>query len=97
MNTLIVHKGTGTIIDADDAYIAHGDFTDMDDEQVIDKVTSEGNYPVTKCWAVMHGNPFEGFSFEGPFWDYEDAAVWGDMYPTWEWYVVSINRSNTAE
>jgi len=94
MNTLIVHKGTGTIIDADESYVLHGDFTDMDDEQIIDMVTSEGNYPATHCYAVMYGSPIDGFVFEGPFWDYDSAIAWGETDTLGDWYVIRLRRGS---
>ena len=89
--TLIVHPGTGTIIDADECFIFNTDDTGMamEDDQIIEEAEANGD-TLNGLHVVLVGNVFDGVTVVGPFLSVEDATLWADTNTDQEWWVSSI-------
>lgn len=96
ITTFIVHPGTGTIIDADEAVVINMDVTGRyDDDDIITEATDCGN-TLYSMYVVMVGNIFDGFQTVGPFLNIEEAIAWGedgwrtDSACSLDWYTCQI-------
>ncbi len=89
--TLIVHPGTGTIIDADECLILNTDDTGMamEDDQIIEEAEANGD-TLNGLHVVLVGNVFDGVTVVGPFLSVEDGCLWADTNTDQEWWVSSI-------
>lgn len=78
--TLVVHPGTGTIIDAEECFILQSDdFGGMDDGEIVEAALTEGHFPLHRnLYAVIYGNIIDGYGHYGPFWDFNDAQEWAE-------------------
>jgi len=75
--TLIVHPGTGTIIDADEVVLINTDNTAIWPEEhvLIETAEAEGG-SLSDLFIVLVGNVADGIDFVGPFLNITDAAEW---------------------
>lgn len=90
IKTLIVHPGTGTIIDADEAVVINMDVTNgYDDDDIITEAVDCAN-TLYHMYVVMVGNIFDGFQTVGPFLNIEEATAWGAEFGDVDWYTCSI-------
>jgi hypothetical protein len=94
MTKLIVHPGTGTIIDANDGTLIV-DVVDAsvwdDDEDAVLYAERHGSPVIPEeQWAVAVGEMFDGINFFGPFASFEDAALWADCNVSANWWVVRL-------
>jgi hypothetical protein len=95
--TLIVHPGTGTIIDADECLILNTDDTGiaMEDDQIIEEAEANGD-TLKGLHVVLVGNVFDGVTVVGPFLNVEDGCLWADNNTDQEWWVSSITPAEPA-
>ena len=79
--TLIVHPGTGTILDADECFIYNTDDTGiaMEDHQIVEEAEANGD-TLNGLHVVIVGNIFDGTRVVGPFLSFEDANLWADRH-----------------
>jgi len=52
---------------------------------------------IDEMYIVMHGNPFEGYQFFGPFGTIDDAQDWGESNSELEWYLVRLEEPEGAD
>jgi len=77
--TLIVHPGTGTIIDADEVVLLNMDDTvDWPEEHELIETAEDNNETLDNLHVVVLGNVFDGVRLVGPFLSFDDAALWAD-------------------
>jgi len=94
MTKLIVHPGTGTIIDANDGTLIV-DVVDAsvweDDEDVVSYAEAHGSpiFP-DEQWAVAVGEMFDGINFHGPFGSFDDAEAWAGHNAGGNWWIVRL-------
>jgi hypothetical protein len=95
--TLIVHPGTGAIIDADDCLIFNTDHNGMamDDHEIIEEAKANGD-TLNGLHVVLVGNVFDGVTVVGPFLNIDDATLWADTNTGQEWWVSSILATTTT-
>ena len=84
-DTLIVHPGTGTILDAEDGTLIVSIPTDAaaeleDNDQAIVEYAEKHGTPVIlrPMYAVAVGEQFDHIDFYGPFPYFGDAESWAD-------------------
>lgn len=89
--TLIVHPGTGTILDADECFIYNTDDTGiaMEDHQIVEEAEANGD-TLNGLHVVLVGNMFDGTTVVGPFLSFEDANLWADNNADEEWWITSL-------
>ena len=89
--TLIVHPGTGTILDADECFIYNTDDTGiaMEDHQIVEEAEANGD-TLNGLHVVLVGNMFDGTTVVGPFLSFEDANMWAEGDASQEWWITSI-------
>jgi hypothetical protein len=88
--TFIVHPGTGTVIDADEAVVVNIDTTSLyHEDDVINEAVDQHN-TLYSMYVVMVGNIFDGFRTVGPFINVEEAIQWGDQFAETDWYTSRI-------
>lgn len=94
--TYIVHPGTGTIIDADEALVVNIDTTGiaMDDHEVVAEAEMQGN-TLFAMYVVIVGNIFDGMKVVGPFVNIDEAINWGDRNGEMDWYTARITPPYT--
>ena len=94
--TLIVHPGTGTIINADEVLVINLDTTgmEMEEDQIVEEAEMQGN-TLLSMYVVMVGNIFDGMKVVGPFVNIEEAIVWGDCNGEMDWYTARIELPYT--
>lgn len=90
ITTFIVHPGTGTIIDADEAVVINMDTTGRYDEDDIITEATDCGYSLYTMYVVMVGNIFDGFQVVGPFINIDEAIAWGDEFGDADWYTAAI-------
>lgn len=92
---LIVHPGTGTIIDANDGTVI-ADVPDSpaweDEDELISYAVQHGSPVVGEAYAVAVGEAFDGFEFYGSFPSFDDASEWADreVGSSESWWVVRL-------
>ena len=89
--TLIVHPGTGTILDADECFIYNTDDTgiEMEEHQIVEEAEANGD-TLDGLHVVLVGNIFDGTTVVGPFLSFEDANMWGESNSGLEWWITAI-------
>lgn len=90
IKTFIVHPGTGTIIDADEACVINMDVTGRYDEYDIVGAANDYGYDLYHMYVVMVGNIFDGFQTVGPFINIDEAIAWADEFADADWYTCRI-------
>jgi len=98
-DTLIVHPGTGTILDAEDGTlivnIPSEEYPGLEgnDQAVVDYAEQHGT-PVMlpQRFAVAVGEQFDRIDFYGPFPYFDDAESWADknVRGASNWWVVTL-------
>ena len=90
--TLIVHPGTGTILNADECVIYNTDDTGiaMEEHQIVEEAEANGD-TLNGLHVVIVGNIFDGTRVVGPFLSFEDANLWADRHVEMEWWTTSID------
>lgn len=94
--TFIVHTGTGTIINADEALVMNVDTTGIlpDDDEIVAEAEHRGN-TLYEMYVVLVGNIFDGMKVVGPFLNIDEATEWGDRNGEMDWYTARINLPYT--
>ena len=89
--TLIVHPGTGTILNADECVIYNTDDTGiaMEEHQIVEEAEANGD-TLDGLHVVLVGNIFDGTTVVGPFLSFEDANMWAEVNVSQEWWITSI-------
>lgn len=89
--TLIVHPGTGTILDADECVIYNTDDTGiaMEEHQIVEEAEANGD-TLDGLHVVLVGNIFDGTTIIGPFLSFEDANLWADNNAAEEWWITAL-------
>lgn len=100
IDTLIVHPGTGTIIDAEDGVlivnIPSEDFAQLEgsDQAVVEYAEQHGTPVMLRpMYAVAVGEQFDRIDFYGPFPYFDDAEEWAGRHVngTSNWWIVSLS------
>jgi len=93
--TLIIHPGTGTILNADECVIYNTDDTAiwLEEDEMINAAVQNGD-TLDKLHVVVHGNMFDGIRIVGPFLSWDDAAQWAELNADREWWVTGIHSAN---
>lgn len=94
--TIIVHPGTGTIIDADEVVLINADNTAIWPEEhlLIEVAEAEGG-SLSDLFIVLVGNLADGIDFVGPFLNINDAAEWASTCGD-HWLVMRITTPAEA-
>jgi len=94
--TLIVHPGTGTIIDADEVVLINTDNTAIWPEEhvLIETAEAEGG-SLADLFVVLVGNVIDGIDIVGPFFHIADAQDWASDY-TDQWTIKRITTPAEA-
>lgn len=90
IKTFIVHPGTGTIIDADEACVINMDGAVPYDEYEIVGAANDCGYDLYHMYVVMVGYIFGGFVAVGPFICVDEAIAWAEEFADADWYTCRI-------
>jgi len=100
MARLIVHPGTGTIIDAEDGTLIV-DVPDSpawdadDDDALVSYAEAHGSSVIPdEQYAVAVGEMFDGIDFHGPFPSFEDAMEWGEGNASRTYWIVKLESTS---
>ena len=95
--TLIVHPGTGTILNADECFIYNTDDTAiwLEEDELVEAAKAN-NDTLKKLHVVVHGNVFDGIRIVGPFLSWDDAAQWAELNADREWWVTGIHSADDS-
>jgi len=94
--TLIVHPGTGTIIDADEVVLINTDNTAIWPEEhvLIETAEAEGG-SLSDLFIVLVGNVIDGIDIVGPFFHIADVQDWASDCPD-QWTIKRITTPAEA-
>jgi hypothetical protein len=95
--TLIVHPGTGTILNADECVIYNTDDTAiwLEEDEIV-RAAEANNDTLKNLHVVVHGNVFDGIHIIGPFLSWDDAAQWAELNADREWWVTGIHSADDS-
>lgn len=95
--TLIVHPGTGTILNADECFIYNTDDTAiwLEEDELVEAAKAN-NDTLKNLHVVVHGNVFDGIRIVGPFLSWDDAAQWAELNADREWWVTGIHSADDS-